>query len=243
MLCSAPYFERMKAIVESHGGLVGRFIGDAVMAVYACRSRTRTARCGPAGRQSSARRFLHWGLRGGSASTAARCDVGTHLALGQYSASAGRRACQKKPSSSRSSPFSRPTPRERTRELAQARRARRPPPGRAHGPWQLPRTGGNGDRLVRWRASSFAPQRPSARPGGGGRVWEGPSWLAQLAFPLEQTWGQQASSRPALSVSRLFMRSGEVSPSWSRWGDQAASGRREPPRPSSRASRPGRRPR
>jgi class 3 adenylate cyclase len=30
----ARYFERMKAIVESHGGTVERFIGDAVMAVF-----------------------------------------------------------------------------------------------------------------------------------------------------------------------------------------------------------------
>src|SRR5438094_4451514 len=28
------YFERMKGIVESHGGLVEKFIGDAVMAVF-----------------------------------------------------------------------------------------------------------------------------------------------------------------------------------------------------------------
>ncbi len=30
----ARYFERMKAIVESHGGTVDKFIGDAVMAVF-----------------------------------------------------------------------------------------------------------------------------------------------------------------------------------------------------------------
>jgi class 3 adenylate cyclase len=30
----ARYFERMKTIVESHGGNVERFIGDAVMAVF-----------------------------------------------------------------------------------------------------------------------------------------------------------------------------------------------------------------
>ena len=30
----ADYFERMKAIVESHGGTVEKFIGDAVMAVF-----------------------------------------------------------------------------------------------------------------------------------------------------------------------------------------------------------------
>ena len=30
----ARYFERMKAILESHGGTVEKFIGDAVMAVF-----------------------------------------------------------------------------------------------------------------------------------------------------------------------------------------------------------------
>src|SRR5919198_2662502 len=30
----ARYFERMQAIVESHGGTVEKFIGDAVMAVF-----------------------------------------------------------------------------------------------------------------------------------------------------------------------------------------------------------------
>ena len=30
----ARYFERMKAIVELHGGTVEKFIGDAVMAVF-----------------------------------------------------------------------------------------------------------------------------------------------------------------------------------------------------------------
>ena len=30
----AGYFERMKAIVERHGGTVEKFIGDAVMAVF-----------------------------------------------------------------------------------------------------------------------------------------------------------------------------------------------------------------
>ena len=30
----ARYFERMRAIVESHGGTVEKFIGDAVMAVF-----------------------------------------------------------------------------------------------------------------------------------------------------------------------------------------------------------------
>ena len=30
----ARYFERMKGIVEAHGGTVEKFIGDAVMAVF-----------------------------------------------------------------------------------------------------------------------------------------------------------------------------------------------------------------
>nr|MBA3412745.1 adenylate/guanylate cyclase domain-containing protein [Actinomycetota bacterium] len=30
----AHYFERMKSIVERHGGVVEKFIGDAVMAVF-----------------------------------------------------------------------------------------------------------------------------------------------------------------------------------------------------------------
>ena len=46
----ARYFERMKAIVESHGGTVEKFIGDAVMAVFGVPRRTRTTRCGPAAR-------------------------------------------------------------------------------------------------------------------------------------------------------------------------------------------------
>src|SRR5689334_25016433 len=33
-LLLARYFERMKSIVESHGGSVEKFIGDAVMAVF-----------------------------------------------------------------------------------------------------------------------------------------------------------------------------------------------------------------
>ena len=32
--CSRCFFERMKAIVEAHGGVVEKFIGDAVMAIF-----------------------------------------------------------------------------------------------------------------------------------------------------------------------------------------------------------------
>ena len=51
----ARYFVRMKAIVESHGGTVDKFIGDAVMAVFgvpaaheddALRACRAAARCG-----------------------------------------------------------------------------------------------------------------------------------------------------------------------------------------------------
>ena len=35
----ARYFERMKVIVERHGGNVEKFIGDAVMAVFGVRGR------------------------------------------------------------------------------------------------------------------------------------------------------------------------------------------------------------
>jgi len=38
----ARYFERMKAIVESHRGTVEKFIGDAVMAVSESPGRTKT---------------------------------------------------------------------------------------------------------------------------------------------------------------------------------------------------------
>src|SRR5216117_4593658 len=40
----ARYFETAKAAIERHGGTVEKFIGDAVMAVLAFRSCTRTTR-------------------------------------------------------------------------------------------------------------------------------------------------------------------------------------------------------
>ena len=70
----ARYFERMKGIVERHGGTVEKFIGDAVMAVFgvpavheddALRARAgrgRDARCAS----------RSWVSRGASASTPAR---------------------------------------------------------------------------------------------------------------------------------------------------------------------------
>jgi class 3 adenylate cyclase len=46
----AHYFERMKAIVETHGGTVEKFIGDAVVAVFGVPVGTRTTRCGRSAR-------------------------------------------------------------------------------------------------------------------------------------------------------------------------------------------------
>ena len=70
----ARYFERMKAIVESHGGTVEKFIGDAVMAVFGVPRCTRTTRCVPAARRwRCATRCPSSGVAGaGSASTPAR---------------------------------------------------------------------------------------------------------------------------------------------------------------------------
>ena len=69
----ARYFERMKAIVESHGGTVEKFIGDAVMAVFGIPRRTRTMRCGPVVRRSRCgMRCRSSAFAAGSASTPAR---------------------------------------------------------------------------------------------------------------------------------------------------------------------------
>ena len=62
------YFERMSGIVESHGGTVEKFIGDAVMAVFGVPRRMRTTRCGRAGRRwRCARRCRGSGFEAGSA--------------------------------------------------------------------------------------------------------------------------------------------------------------------------------
>ena len=42
---SRRYFEEMRAVVERHGGMVEKFIGDAVMAVFGVPRSTRTTRC------------------------------------------------------------------------------------------------------------------------------------------------------------------------------------------------------
>ena len=49
----ARYFERMKAIVERHGGTVEKFIGDAVMAVFGVPAAARGRRAAGAARRAS----------------------------------------------------------------------------------------------------------------------------------------------------------------------------------------------
>jgi class 3 adenylate cyclase len=66
----ARYFERMKAIVESHGGTVEKFIGDAVMAVFGvpvAHEDDALRACRAAVEMRDALPDL--GIRGGSAST------------------------------------------------------------------------------------------------------------------------------------------------------------------------------
>ena len=65
----AHYFERMKTIVERHGGTVEKFIGDAVMAVFGYRLCTRTTRCALCARRSRcAPHCRSWAWRVGSGS-------------------------------------------------------------------------------------------------------------------------------------------------------------------------------
>ena len=49
------YFTEMRAAVERHGGRVEKFIGDAVVAILACRSPTRTTGFGPCAPRSRCR--------------------------------------------------------------------------------------------------------------------------------------------------------------------------------------------
>src|SRR5579859_7691639 len=73
----ARYFERMKGIVERHGGMVEKFIGDAVMGCSVCRWRMRTTRCGRcARRRRCGRRCRRSVCRPGSASTPVRWSPG-----------------------------------------------------------------------------------------------------------------------------------------------------------------------
>ena len=63
----ARYFERMRGIVESHGGTVEKFIGDAVMAVFGVPRRTRTTPSGvPGGGRYARARCPTWASRRGS---------------------------------------------------------------------------------------------------------------------------------------------------------------------------------
>ncbi len=41
------YYDAMRAVLERHEGRVGKFIGDAVMALFACRGCTKMMRCAP----------------------------------------------------------------------------------------------------------------------------------------------------------------------------------------------------
>jgi class 3 adenylate cyclase len=69
----ARYFERMKAIVERHGGSVEKFIGDAVMAVFGVpvvHEDDALAQSGP--RSRCGKRCPSLDCRGGSASRQAR---------------------------------------------------------------------------------------------------------------------------------------------------------------------------
>ena len=66
-------YERIKGIVERHGGTVEKFVGDAVMAVFGVPCCTRTTHCARCGRRpTSWRRSPSSASRRGSASTPAR---------------------------------------------------------------------------------------------------------------------------------------------------------------------------
>ena len=65
----ARYFERMKGIVEAHGGTVEKFIGDAVMAVFGVPQvhEDDALRACAAPRSRCGTRFPRWALRRASA--------------------------------------------------------------------------------------------------------------------------------------------------------------------------------
>ena len=61
------YFERISGIVESHGGTVEKFIGDAVLAVFGVPWSMRTMRCAPRAAVEMRMRCRSSGFRAGSA--------------------------------------------------------------------------------------------------------------------------------------------------------------------------------
>ena len=49
------YFAEMREILQRHGGVIEKYIGDAIMAVFGLPGCTRTMRCGPCARQWACR--------------------------------------------------------------------------------------------------------------------------------------------------------------------------------------------
>ena len=94
----ARYFERMKTIVEPHGGTVEKFIGDAVMAVFGFPLRTRTTRCAHAGRRwRCATRCPSSGSRGRIGVNTGEVVTGTEERLATGDAVTSRRASSRRP--------------------------------------------------------------------------------------------------------------------------------------------------
>ena len=99
----ARYFERMKAIVESHEGSVEKFIGDAVMAVFGVPpahedDALRACRAAVEMRRPS----RSWASRGGSASTPARSSPAPRSGSPPATRSTSPRGCSRPPSRMRS---------------------------------------------------------------------------------------------------------------------------------------------
>jgi adenylate/guanylate cyclase family protein len=100
----ARYFERMKAIVENHGGTVEKFIGDAIMAVFGV----------PVVREDDALRAvrvaeemqLPWASsssRAGSASIPGRSSPGRRSGWSPATPSMSPPGCSRRPRRARSS--------------------------------------------------------------------------------------------------------------------------------------------